>query len=318
MDRPGFFFCICPDHGLTRAHIEEKLLSRSPEEKARVFWGDEGLDARFWNALNLVSLDSSFHVLILRQAHLLKADEWRALSHALGTPHSSTLPVICLEGPWDKGKPRIPAHIAKSKCLEFAQLRKWTWASPGLDKNSLRPYLQAVLRSRGLSAGSDVLAFLAEIAIPDAFAVQTLADQLELAAQDGRVTREIIRGMAGFAREALIFDVVRHMEQGREALAWKALLSIGDGDEDLLFPLLGLMARDARLLWQLHAGEQAYVPRFLEDEKRELSGRLGFDGIARILDAIVDAEKSVKCGDLKPRLAMAHFVSAVCTICGRA
>ena len=68
MDRPGFFFCICPDHGLTRAHIEEKLLSRSPEEKARVFWGDEGLDARFWNALNLVSLDSSFHVLILRQS----------------------------------------------------------------------------------------------------------------------------------------------------------------------------------------------------------------------------------------------------------
>ncbi len=317
MDRPGFFFCICPDHGLTRAHVEEKLLTGSPEEKVRVFWGDEGLDGRFWSDLGMVSLDGSFLVLIVRQAQVLKADEWKRLSRALGTPHSSALPVICLEGPWEKGKPKIPAHIARSKCLEFARDNRWVWASQGLDKNSLRPYLQAEMRRRGLSAGNDVLAYLAEIAIPDAFAVQTMADQMALAAKDGRITLDIVRGMAAFAREALVFDVARHMEQGREALAWKALQSTGE-DEDLLFPLLGVLARDARLLWQMRAGEQVYVQKFLENEMRRLADRLGFDGIAGILAAVHEADLSVKSGELKPRPALAHLVSSVCAICSRA
>ena len=317
MDRPGFYFCICPDHGLVRAHIEENLLTRGPEEKTGVFWGDEGLDRRFWSDLDMVSLDGSFHVLIVRQAQLLKADEWRALSRALGTPHASALPVICLECAWEKEKPKLPAHIAKSKCLEFARKKQWTWGSPGLDRKTVRPYLQAEMRRRGLSAGSDVLSYLAEIAIPDAFAVQTLFDQMELAAGDGRITMEIARGMAACAREGIVFDVVRHMEQGREALALKSLQSSG-GDEDLLFPLLSLVARDARLLWQMRAGEQVYVPRYQEDEKRRLAERLGFDGIADILAAVADADMAVKSGEQKPPHALAHFIAAVSAVCARA
>ena len=122
MDRPGFFFCICPDAALLREYVEGELVAscRGDMPDVQVFWSDEGLDRRFWDKLTLIGMDGRARVLVVRGAEQLPAETWKRLSAALGTPRSGVLPVFCLEGAWEKGQPKLPAHIAKLKCLAFA------------------------------------------------------------------------------------------------------------------------------------------------------------------------------------------------------
>ena len=321
MDSPGFFFCICPDAALLRDYMERELLA-APAGAAtpdiQVFWADEGLDSRFWDRLTLLGMDGRKRVLVVRRAHLLPADVWKKLSSALGTPRSGVLPIFCLECPWEKGQPKLPAHIGKLKCLSFADGRKWVWRSAGIEPRSLRQYVQQCASSMGLRMTQDALNTLSEMLIPDASAIRGVLEQLFLASTDGAVDVTLVRQMTEFTPEAVIFDVIRQLENGNAKAVWKTLLREGDGGESLLFPLLTLMAREARMLWQMRAGEKVYVPQFVENEKRRLAERLGFEGLSEIFDLLQKAELSVKSGARQPLQAMEELVAGLSLIFGRA
>lgn len=131
--RPGFSFCICPDGKLLRQQVEE-LLGAHPDagRERHVFWGDDELPPKFWEILTLQGLFSTSRVLVMRNAHALTADVWKRLSAALSRPNPQTWPLFCLEVAWEKGQPKIPAHIAKLPCFTFADAKGWIWRSPGL------------------------------------------------------------------------------------------------------------------------------------------------------------------------------------------
>ena len=87
MDRPGFFFCICPDAALLREYMERELIGPLTASEAgnharpdiQTFWGDEELDRRFWDGLTLLGMDGRSRVLIVRGAQQLPADVWKKL-----------------------------------------------------------------------------------------------------------------------------------------------------------------------------------------------------------------------------------------------
>ncbi len=316
MDRPGFFFCICPDAALLREYVERELLSpltsaSSLPPDVQTFWADEGLDRRFWDALTLLGMDGRNRALVVRGAQQLPADVWKKLSSALGTPRSGVLPVFCLEGPWEKGQPKLPAHVAKLRCLAFAESRKWVWRSAGIDVRSLRQYVQKQASGMGLRLAPDALNTLSEMLIPDASAIHGVLEQLYLASPDGAVDVALVRQMTEFTPEAVIFDVIRQLENGNAKAVWKTLLREGDGGESLLFPLLTLMAREARMLWQMNAGDKVFVPQFVENEKRRLASRVGFEGLCRLFSALEKAELSVKSGARQPLQAMEELVATL-------
>ncbi len=311
MDRPGFYFCICPDAAFMHEALTRDLLQPVASESSEIatFWGDEGLDRRFWDMLTLLSLDARLQVLVVRGAQQLSADIWKKLSSALAVPHPSALPVFCLEGPWEKGKPKIPAHIAKLKCLSFADSKRWIWRSAGLDGRSMRPYIQRRSAEVGLRLDNEALNALAGMLIPDASAIRGVLDQLCLAARDGEVDVSLVRQMTEFTPEAVIFDVIRLLEHGHDSKVWNMLLREGDGGESLFFPLLTLMAREGRMLWQMLAGDKVYCPQYVEDEKRRIATELGFSGMARLFAALAHAEFVVKSGAMQPLQAMERLVA---------
>lgn len=317
MNIPGFYFCLCPDSALAREHVDallEGVNGTGPKREVRVFWADDGLDGRFWETLTMQGLTQVPRALLVRSSQNLPADVWKKLSGVLGTPRPDILPIFFLESSWEKGQPKLPAHIAKLRCLEFADKQGWAWRSPGLDARALRIYIQQHAVLLGLRLETDALDALCAVVTPDAMAVHGVLAQLALACPagaDGRVGVELIRAMAGSTPDVLIFEFIRHLQSGNVAEVWRTLLREGDGGESLLFPLLALLVREARQLWQIRAGESIWLPQQTAHLKRGLASRLGTSGLARLFAVLMDAEWAVKSGRRQPVQALEELVGSL-------
>lgn len=310
MDKPGFYFCLCPDSTLARAHARDMLAACGQDgAPLSVFWADEGLDGSFWDALTLQGLGVSQRNLFVRNAHLLPAEIWKKLSAALGTPRPGILPVFFLESAWEKGQPKLPAHLTKLRCFEFAEKKHWIWRAPALDARGVRRFIQEKASALGLSIRPEPLEVLGETLPPDAASISAAMEQLALLVEDGVVELAHTRNIAQYAPDLVLFELIRHIQEGRADKAWQAILREGDGGEGILFPLLGLMAREGRMLWQLQAGENIYVPQHVAGMKRKLAARLGDSGLAELFAALCEAEWSVKSGRLQPGQAMEKLIA---------
>jgi DNA polymerase-3 subunit delta len=106
-----------------------------------------------------------------------------------------------------------------------------------------------------------------------------------------------------------IFLLLRRLQGGQAKMAWQSILAETQRNEDLVFPFIGLLLREARLLWQLKAGEKPYLFPSDANLKRELSSRLGFAALAAIWDFAHTAELSVKSGQNTPSQALDILVA---------
>ncbi|MFR8055059.1 MAG: DNA polymerase III subunit delta [Bilophila wadsworthia] len=222
--RPGFSFCICPDGKLLRQQVEE-LLGAHPDagRERHVFWGDDELPPKFWEILTLQGLFSTSRVLVMRNAHALTADVWKRLSAALSRPNPQTWPLFCLEVAWEKGQPKIPAHIAKLPCFTFADAKGWIWRSPGLEPRSLRRHIQIRSKALGLDLEPGCVDILAETLLPDAAAVDAELSKLQLLAGGKPLTQEQARSVSP-TTEFNVFAFLRQLQAGRPLPSGKASL----------------------------------------------------------------------------------------------
>ena len=274
-----------------------------------IFWADEGLDGGFWDALTLQGLGGTRKNLFIRNAQLLSSEVWKKLSAVLGVPRPGILPVFFLESVWEKGQPKLPPHLTKLRCLEFAEKKRWIWRAPALDARGIRRFIQERASALGLTIRPDAMEVLGESLPPDAASVSSAVEQLSLLVHDGVIELEHTRNIARYTPDLVLFDLIRHVQEGRADKAWHAVLREGDSGDGILFPLLGLMAREGRMLWQLQAGESVYVPQHVAGMKRQLAARLGSAGLARIFAALCEAEWSVKSGRLQPGQSLERLIA---------
>jgi DNA polymerase-3 subunit delta len=312
MNRAGFSFCICPDGRLIRDRVAEELATHAIPGGAwqrHVYWGDEDLPPAFWEHLNQPNLFAVQRALVIRQANALPAAVWKRVSAALASPKEHCWPFFCLEMAWEKGQPKIPAHIAKLKCLAHADSQGWVWRYAGLDGKALRAFVQKETQARKLHFEPGALDFLCAGLIPDASAAAAELDKLELAATDGFVSAELA-AQASYVPAFDIFRFLRLLQGGKLQSAWTDVLRARRENEGLLFPLLGLLHREARLLWQILQGENVRSHADL-DAKRKLALRLGDEGLARLFRLLFQADLSVKSGERQPEQALDALVADV-------
>ena len=304
MTRPGFSFCICPDGKLLRQQVEELLVACPDQGRERhVYWGDDELPPKFWELLTLQGLFSTSRLLLLRNAQALNADVWKRLSAALAHPNTQTWPIFCLEVAWEKGQPKLPAHIAKLPCFTFAEKKGWIWRSPGLEPRSMRRHIQARARSLGLELEPGCVDILAETLLPDAAAVDTELSKLALLADGRPLTQDQARSVSATV-EFNVFTFLRQLQSGQSAPVWKSILEEQAKGEEPLFYLLAMLQREVRILWQLLFGEQVRMSPTDQQAKQRTAARLGAGGLARLWDAMHTAELSVKSGRRSPGQAL--------------
>ena len=312
MEIPGFYFCNCPDASLSKQHVDSLLESfdgiwQNKVEK-HVFWPDELADSKFWNTLTLQTLIPTPKLIIVRAAHTILAADWKKISSAVGVPRNAILPVFFLESAWEKGTAKIPAHITKLKCFEFAKKKNWKYDNIGINDNNISNYLVQEGKKVGLQFDRDTLNMLRETTIPDSLFIQNLFSQLSLFAEDGKITPQVISQVTAYAPEMVIFDLIRDMENANFSNIWQRLALENDKGESFLFPLISLLARDARILWQANAGENPYLHPSIKEIKTRKAKKLGFSGIAEIFRIVLDADFSVKSGRNDPLQALEKVI----------
>ncbi len=314
MSRPGFYFCICPDVGMLKEYIEQLARTHTHNESKSiawerfVYWGDEDLPALFWEHLTLQGLLNTSRLIIVRNAQNISAAVWKKLSAALGKPNPQAWLLLCLEGTWEKKQPKIPLHIAKLQCLAFADKQGWVWRHMGLDATTVRTYIQKKATTAQLHFEKNALDAFCAAVPPDATTIDNEIEKLRLMAVNGSVSVDMVT-VDAYLPESNIFSFINFIQAGNMTAAWREIYRAKNDSDGMLFPFLALLMREARLLWQIKAGERVYLHPASARTKEHYAQSLGFMGISKIIEAIVQAEWHIKSGERSTEQALEAVVA---------
>jgi len=314
MSRPAYSICICPDSRLLRARLDTLLAAHAPSQGGTwqrfVFWADEGLGPSLWEHLTLQGLFAAPKALIIRNAQILTADALKVLSKVLlplagspANPLPSPLiwPLVCLEVAIEKGKAKVPAHIAHLPCYEEAEKRGWLDVTQGLNAAGLRAFIRSEAERQDLSLRPEETDLLAHTLPPDAaFITSELAKLALLANSEGHLPKNTVT-VAAQTQEVTIFELMRMVQQNSNApAAWKQILEDKLSGENMTFAFTAILLREARILWQSLAGPAPYLPPQVALQKKIAAESLGYNGIARLWELALQADKGIKSGERSP------------------
>lgn len=318
-NRPGFSFCLSPDSELLRFRLEELEEAFPPPEgggwKKRVFWGDDDLTREFWEYLTLQGLFAEPKILILRQAQNLPAEQWKALSGALGAVAASTWPVLCLEVAMERGKPKVPAHIQRLECYSFAEKKGWLQVIPPLDGKTLPAFVQKAAKRNGVTINPREAAQLANNLPPDAARVRSEMAKLALTAgPDGRLPQDAAL-LLDYDREVHIFELLSSIQKNERKMdVWRQILNERLGGDISVFGFTALLLREARILWQILSGSPVFLPGHVLAQKRVTARSLGQPRIAKVFDLVFTAEKGIKTGEKSPEQTFDKLIADLFTL----
>ncbi len=325
MSNAGFRFLVCPDSRLLQAHMEAMLHDAGADStwERHVYWGDDVPPPRFWEQLTLQGLFGTPRTLVVRQAHLWPVAIWKKLSGALAHLSDQCHPFFCLEVPWEKGQPKLPAALLRQRCLSFAEAQGWVWRHEGLGERSLRKYVTERARQLGLLLEPDAQEQFCLSVPPQAQAVENELQKLVLQVPPGQAVTvaapvavdAAMLGASSWSPDCNVFALIRHLEAGNLPAAWRELERGRKDGDGLLFTLLSLLAREFRLLWQVGMGERVRLHPAEAGSKQQLARRLGQEGLSRGLALVMDAEWQVKSGRRTPEQCLDFLATQLYRLC---
>ncbi len=335
MSRPGFTFCISPDSALIKQHVEELIKEFPPDTPAafsaqpvmpatmppegswsrKVFWSDDGLEDDFWDCFGVQNLFGASRLLLLRNAQALPADTWKKLSKALARANSAIWVILCLEVSFERGQPKIPAHITRLKAYEFANKHGWVWLNPGLNAKVLQDYIKRQSKKLGLEIPPELLPRLAATLPADATAIELELEKLSLSLEEDNGKNTLAPehlSLIGTQVDVDVYRVLRSLQNNQNlAEVWSMVLASekGSGNDKMLFGFLGALVREARVLWQVLFSENVYLPGNILAEKQILARKLGVRKLAELWELALEAEQGVKSGDVSEEQALERLMA---------
>lgn len=322
---PSFYFCICNDAYLSKQHMDTFLNSlgkpwsvdsstNNTLIEKYTYWPEDLSEQKFWNTMTLQNLTGTPKLIYVRHAHSILADDWKKLSATLATTRNGILPVFFFECAWEKGIPKIPAHITKLKCFEFATSKKWEFRSIGLNEKNIKAFLFKELQKHAIVLNQESMEMLAFSIIPDATLIASTVSHLALLAENGTISKKNLAQLNGYVPELQIFDLIKDIENSNGKKIWALFAKDNTEGEDIIFSLIALMSREARMLWQLLMGEHVYIAPTILDSKKILAKRLGATGLSTLFTALTEAEFAIKSGKYSVAQTFDFLLVTLCDI----
>jgi len=133
--------------------VAELAEAAGGEFTRRAYYGDEDLPPAFWQDLGSPSLLGGEFLVVLRRAEELKAPVLKELSARLCAGPGAGWPLVCIEASWEKGRPKVPAALAKAGFYVLAEKARLAVVLPGPDREEPARFRQGLGRGQGLSPG---------------------------------------------------------------------------------------------------------------------------------------------------------------------
>lgn len=310
MTRHGFSFLLCADPELLKDQIA--LLLKDSGFAPRIFWGDEEMDARYWQALTVPAMMGPHNAVVLRRAQEQNDEFWNRLEPLLAMVRPSVWPIFCLENEWKKGKPPAPKNITKGKFWTVAGKRGWIWEHPGLSRATLGQELDRFATRHKILFPPKIKANLVQSLPLSSIALRHELEKIRLLLGEEKTVRpEHLTALEGDDPFDLFAFLNALQNPSARHTVWARLL--GDpamSSGDILFPVCSLLLREARQLWHLAHGEGNKVQLFPKQkmEKTELAKRLGPARISRLWDMVLRADTALKTGRLKQNQALESLI----------
>ncbi|WP_028575587.1 DNA polymerase III subunit delta [Desulfonatronovibrio hydrogenovorans] len=313
MSRPGFYFCFCPDGNLLTRQISRHLAATGSDWDQKTIWSDDqGQEDALWSALNLPSMMGPPRAVLLRKCETLPDRFWPQLSGCLKGFKPSIWPFFCFENPWDKKKPKIPASLSKQKFFKFAREKKWIWEFPGLSRQNVPRYISRKCQELGIKTAPGVLEELSAVLPLDSRGIDMELEKLALLAYPEKTVCQDHLQAVPAQLDIDIFSFFKAVQGGQNLNpVWKKIFHEQKTGQGMLFPFLGLLLREARILWLLSTGMDPKVNLYpsLKREKTALARSLGPKRIAMLWDLVLEAETGVKSGRLDTDQAMENLAA---------
>lgn len=312
--RPPFTFCVCPDSFLALRHAADCIKNFYPtwnfNDRHYIFWADEELDP-FWEKIETHALFGSQSVLVLRNSHILPGEIWKKISLALSHISSDVWPFFFFETPFEKGKPKIPAHIYKVKCWDFAQKNHLIWQHPGLGKASIRKYILSASQSKDLAFTTGALDIACERFPYDAAAIEGELEKLALFSSGKAISAEVLLSSIDEPQYD-IFTLLSNLQESRNLpKIWHTIVNDRIDGDISFFGFIALLARETRILWQLLHGEMPLIPPAIASKKKLIARRMGIKKIVSLWEALYLSELQVKKGNLTPQQALEGLIGTL-------
>lgn len=319
MGRPGLLFLICPDAELIHEQVRA-VMQGAENAETKTFWGDDDkpLPGDFWQELQVIGLFSTPKALVVRRAHTLKAALWDQLGETLKSKSSDVTLFLCLEGEWTKNKPPVPAVISKRVIYKEADKHGLIWTQQGLTPQTMGKFVQDWAQREGFNFGPGALQALTQSLPPDARATRLELDKIALAAMNeggkGGTVEAAHAELIAPHREMDFFQFTDMLSKGGDLGAiWKRVLQdhLKQPKDQMLFPLMASVAREARMMMLIATGEEGKVKAhpYVKKLKTPIARKLGPAKIARIYDLLLEAELGVKTGEHRPDQALDKLVA---------
>lgn len=291
--RDGHIFFAGPDPELLGQRMAASLERAGAGLERHVYWGDEDPPPIFWSQLCQENLFGARRLLIVRQAQLWSQAIWKRMGPALGRMSGQCIAAFCFEVPFEKGRPKIPAHLTKSPFFASAQKAGRVIPCPPLGPNEIGRHVQKRAASLGLEFDPAALAEFCANIPADARAIENELQKFSLAG-NGHISPEMA-ALSPWHPEGNVFALIRCVLAGNLAGAWREAARSKD-KERLFFGLGSLLARDLRKAWQPD------------------SPRPGRAALANALDLLAILEYRVKNGELATDQALEALVCGMCAI----
>ncbi len=295
----------------------DRLLAGSGQDnwQLQTIWLDEqDQRQKIWSALNMPNMTGTPRAIILRHCESVEAAFWKDISPNLKGFKPKIWPFFCFESAWDKGKPKIPAPLKKTKYYKYADNKKWIWEYPGLNHQNIRRYVEQKCQDLGLSIPSTILGLLCENLPKDSAGIDNELEKIALLAHhDNTITKEHLR-VISWQPDIDIFAFLKQVQSdGDIASAWNKIFSEKLKGQEMLYPFIGLLLRETRILWLLATGQgnKARIHPAYKNQKANLARKLGLEKISALWDMLLDADVGVKSGNVPSEQAMEKLTAGL-------
>lgn len=308
--KPNFLFFISPDSGILNIRLAKTIKQFQLEHwEKKVFWADEPLESEFWNSISTANLFGPGKVVVVRLANKLNKGFWDQVKPYLTTTNKSSLSIFFFEQEWSTKEPPWPAWFKKHALYQLAQKNKWIFSSKGLNRKNIAKFIQDYLAEKKITIPPILLNKLSQLLPLDSTYCLHELEKLEiLASADREVKKEHLQ-ILNLEIDENIFDFINLLLTSPHSLkTWLHKNNYLGQEKDIIFRLLSLLEREAKILWMLYFGEKVYLPNFVQQRKKNLALKLGPSKIGFLFDLCLDLELKIKTGQITPSEALDYLI----------